>query len=156
MFVPGNNSARCAFEMEPREIARPSTDQRLSKGEKSYEETGGDRVELRFDSRAQHIRDRDAKSAAKHQIGNDAERGQKDSKSKKKNGERKPFDAAQVAGHLRLRRGINRLEQALAKNSVVDDRPVDEPTEPRRPVNLPTPLGRARRPEKDQMLETKH
>src|SRR5437868_12655793 len=85
MFVLADDSPRCPFEMEQGEIARPSTDQRLSKREKRDEQTRRDCVELRFDSRAQHIRDRNAESAAKHQIGNDAERGQKDSQSEKKN-----------------------------------------------------------------------
>src|SRR5450755_1357622 len=59
-FVPADDGARCALEVEPGEIARPSTDERLGKGEERYQETGGDRVELRFDPRTQHIRDRNA------------------------------------------------------------------------------------------------
>ena len=75
MLVGADDLARCAFEMKPGEITRPSADQRLGKGEERYKETGGDRVELRFDSRAQHVRDRHAERAAEHQIGNDPEGG---------------------------------------------------------------------------------
>ena len=100
-----------------------------------------------------HVRKRHAKSAAEHQIRNDAQRRQKNSKPEKKNRQRKPFDAAQIRGHVRLRRGIDRLEKSFAENSVINDRPIEKPTEPRRAVNLTAPFRRAGRAEEDQMLE---
>ena len=51
---------------------------------------------LRLDPRAQHVGERDAKCAAKHQVGNDPQHRQKDSETEKKDRQRKPLDAAQV------------------------------------------------------------
>ena len=80
--------------------------------------------------------------------------GTKDSEAEKENGEREPFDAAEVGGDFRLRSGIDRLEKSFAENAVVNDRPVDEPAEARRPVNLAAPFRRAGRTEEDQVLES--
>src|SRR5438477_2648507 len=155
MFVGGDDCARRPFEMEPGEVTRPAANERLRESEEGYKQARGNGYELRFDSRAQHVGDRDAKRSAKHQVRHNSQRRQKNSKPEKKDSEREPFDAAQVSGDFRLRRGINRLEKSFAKNSMVDNRAVDKPTEARRAVNLPAPFRGAGRAEEDQVLEAK-
>ena len=153
LLVRADDGARRPFEMEPGEVTRPAADQRLREGEKRNEQSRGDGVELRLDPRPQHVGDRDAQRSAKHQVGHDPQARQKYSQPEKENGEREPFDAAEVSGDFRLRRGINRLEKSFAENPVVNDRPVDEPTETRRAVNLPAPFRGAGGAEKNQVLE---
>ena len=86
----------------------------------------------------------------------DAQFLEREPENENKRGQRQPLDTAQLRGDVRLRRGINGLEEAFTEDSVINDRPVNEPTEARRAVNLPAPFSRARRPEKNQMLETQH
>src|SRR5207245_9914116 len=112
-------------------------------------------VGFRTDLSAHHVGKRYAKRAAHHQVRNDSERRQKDAQAKKKNRQRKPFNAAQVRGYIRLWRGINRLEKSFTENPVINHRTINEPAEPRRAINLTTPFRRAGWPEKDQMLEAK-
>src|SRR5205085_6994242 len=95
------------------------------------------------------------KRSAEHQVRHDPQARKKNPEPEKEHGQREPFDAAQVARHIRLRRRINRLEKSLAENPVVNNWPVDEPAETRRAVDLPAPFRRAGRPEKNQMLEAK-
>ncbi len=82
--------------------------------------------------------------------------GQEDSETEKKEREHEPLDAAEVVRDLRLRRWVDRLEETLSENSVVDDRLVDEPTEARRAVDLPAPFRSAGRAEENQVLESEH
>ena len=62
----------------------------------------------------------------------------------------------EISGDFRLRRGIDRLEKSFAENAVINYRPIDEPTEARRAVDLSAPFRRAGRAEENQMLETQH
>src|SRR5437588_11490191 len=141
--------------MEPGEIARPSAHERLREREKSDEKPRRDGIELRLDPRAQHVRDRHAKRSAEHEVRHDPQAREKNPEPEKEHGQREPFDAAQVARHIRLRRGINRLEQSFAENAVVNNRRVNEPAETRGAVDLPAPFRRAGRTEKNQMFEAK-
>src|SRR6266446_2603111 len=141
MLVPPNNVGRCAFEPQPCEISRKSADQRLSKRQNNHEQPRADSVEFRLDLSAHHVGKRYAKRAAHHQVRNDSERRQKDAQAKKKNRQRKPFNAAQVRGYIRLRRGINRLEKSFTENPVINHRAINEPGEPRRAINFATPVG---------------
>src|SRR6202022_3210833 len=114
-----------------------------------------DGIELRFDVSAHHVREGHAQCAAKHEIRNDPQGRQENAEPKKKNRQRKPFDAAEIGGEARLRGRKNRLKKTFTKNPVINDRPVKKPAEPRRSVNLAAPLRGPGRTEKDQMLETK-
>src|SRR6202040_2447809 len=89
-----------------------------------------------------------------HQIGNNAQRRQKNSKTKKEKREREPFDAAEVSGQIRLRRGIHRLEKSFAENAMINNRAINKPAEPWRAVNLAAPFRSPGRTEKKQMFET--
>ena len=153
MFVLPDDVRRCAFEMQPREIAGQSAHERLHKREDHDQQTRVHRVEFWFDPRPHHVRKRDAKSAAKHQIRNNAQPRQKNSEAEKKDRQRKPFDAAEVCRDFRLRRGIDRLEKSFTENPVINDRPINKPAEPRGAVDLTAPFRCAGRAEKDQMLE---
>src|SRR5437899_6481668 len=155
MLVPPNDVGRCAFEPQPCEISRKSANQRLRKRQNNHEQSRAHSVEFRLDLSAHHVGKRYAKRAAHHQVRNDSERRQKDAQAKKKNRQRKPFNAAQVRGYIRLWRGINRLEKSFTENPVINHRTINEPAEPRRAINLTTPFRRAGWPEKDQMLEAK-
>ena len=80
-FLPAGSFSCCAmttrgraFEMQPGEITRPAADERLRKGEEHDQQARVDGVELRLDPRAQHVGERDAERAAKHQIGHDPQR----------------------------------------------------------------------------------
>ena len=152
-FVRADNAARRAFEMEPGEVTRPAADERLGEGEKRDEQSRRDGIELRLDPRPQHVGNRDAERSPQHQVGHDPQSRQKYSQPEKENGEREPFDAAEVSGDIRLGRRINRLEKSFAENPVVNNRPVDEPTETRRAVNLAAPFRGASGAEENQMLE---
>src|ERR1700730_4558810 len=113
-----------------------------------------DRIELRFDACAHHVRKCDAKRAAKHEVRKDAQGRQKNAKTEKKNGQCEPFDTAEIGCDFRLRGRVDRLKKSFAENSVIDDRPINEPTEARRAVDLAAPFGRAGRAKEDQVLET--
>src|SRR5438128_12210132 len=154
-FVCADNAARCAFKMEPGEIARKSAHERLEKSQTHHEQARGDGVELRFDVRSNHVGKRDGQCAAEHQIRHDAQRRQKNSKAKKEKRQCEPFDAAQISGEIRLRRGIHRLEKAFAENAMINDGAIDEPTESSRTVNLPAPFRHSARAEENQVFETK-
>src|SRR5262249_18442949 len=136
-----------------RQLPRTSADERLRKRQNNREQPRAHRVELRFDPRPHHVGKRYAKRAAQHQVRNDSERGKKDTQAKKKNRQRKPFNAAQVRGYVRLRRGINRLEKSFTENPVINHRAINEPAEPRRAINLAAPFRRRGRAEKDEMPE---
>src|SRR5438105_2826167 len=153
MFVRPNHIARRALKVQPGEITRKSSHERLSEGQKQNEQTGMNGVELRFDPRPHHVRERNAERAAKHQIRDNAQHRQKNPKTKKKNREREPFDTAQINGHVRLRCGIDRLKKTVAENSMINHRAVDEPTEARRSINLAAPFRCSGRAEEDQMFE---
>src|SRR5439155_26046314 len=73
-FVCTDDAARCAFKMEPREIARKSAHERLEKSQTHHEQTRGDGVKLSFDARADHVGKLDGQCAAKHQRRHDAQR----------------------------------------------------------------------------------
>ncbi|KAG0505159.1 MAG: hypothetical protein Udaeo_15100 [Candidatus Udaeobacter sp.] len=57
-------------------------------------------VEFWFDPRANHVGKRHAERATQHQVRNNAQPRQKNSQAKKKDHQRKPFDAAEVCGDL--------------------------------------------------------
>src|SRR5205085_3928708 len=154
MFVRANDVARCSLKMEPGKIARKSAHERLQKSQTHHEQACGDSVEFGFDARPDHVRKRDGESAAKHQIRNDSERRQKNSKTKKEKRERKPFDAAEIGGHIRLRRGIHRLEKSFAENAVINNWAINKPTEARCAVNLTAPFRGPGRAEENQMFES--
>src|SRR6266852_52864 len=151
--VCADDTARCAFKMEPREIARKSAHERLEKSQTHHEQTRGDGVKLWFDARADHVGKRDGQCAAKHQIMHDAQRRQKNSKAKKEKRQREPLDAAQISGQIRLRRGIHRLEKSFAENAMINDGAIDEPTESWRTVNLTAPFRSSGRAEENQVFE---
>src|SRR5205085_9191816 len=153
-FVCANDAARCSLEMKPGEIARKSADERLQKSQTHHQQARGDSVEPWFDPRPDHVGKCHRERAAKHQIGNDPQRRQKNSETKKEKRERKPFDAAEISGQIRLGWGIHRLEKAFAKNAVINDRAINEPTEPRGAVNLTTPFRGPGRAEENQMFES--
>src|SRR5438132_350023 len=155
MLARANNAARCAFEMEPGEIARKSAHQRLRESQTHDEQARRNGVELWFDPRADHVGKRHGQCSAKHQIGHDAQRRQKNSEAKKEKRKREPFDAAEISGHVRLRRGIHRLKKPFAENAVINDRTINKPTESSRTVNLAPPLRCSSRPEENQMFEAK-
>ena len=96
MFVSSNHIDRRALETQPGEIPRKPAHQRLHKRQDHHQQARVHGVELRFDSRPHHIGKRNTKSAAQHQVWNNAQRRQKNSQAKEKNRQRKPFDAAQV------------------------------------------------------------
>src|SRR5216110_3185464 len=98
------------------------------------------RIEFWFDRRAHHVRERHAEGAATHEVRHDAQCGKKDSETKKKNRKREPFNAAEVSGDFRLRCRINRLKKSFAENSVIDNRPIHEPAETWRSIDLTTPF----------------
>src|ERR1043166_2090932 len=129
MLVRADDAARRAFEMEPGEVTRPAAHERLREGEEHDEQSRGNSIELRLDPRPKHVGDGDAKGSAQHQVGHNPQTRQKNAEPEKKNGEGEPLDAAEDSRHFRLRRGIDRLEEAFAENPVVNDRTVDEPTE---------------------------
>src|SRR5262245_36637302 len=132
-----------SLKLEPGEIAIPSTDEGLGKGEEHNKQARRYRVKARLNPGAQHVGKRDAKRCPKHQVRNDPKDGQKNSETEKKEGQREPLDAADIVGDLRLGGWINRLEKAFAENPVVDNRAIDEPTEARGTINLSAPLGRS-------------
>src|SRR5712691_5586731 len=125
MFVRADHASRRAFEMEPGEVARKSPHEGLKKSQTHHEQTRRDGIELWFNARANHVGKRDGQSAAKHQIRHDAQRRQKNSKTKKEKRQREPLDAAQISGQIRLRRGIHRLEKSFAENAMINDRAID-------------------------------
>src|SRR3712207_8049516 len=47
------------------------------------------------------------------------------SEPEKEDGEREPFDAAEISGDVGLRRRVDRLKEPLAECAVVDDRTID-------------------------------
>ena len=108
-----------------------------------------DRIEFWFDRRAHHVRERHAKGAPTHEVRHDAQCGQKDSETKKKNRKREPFNAAEVSGDLRLRRRINRLKKSFAENSVIDNRPINKPTKTWCSIDLTAPFRSPSWAEKD-------
>ena len=134
--VRADNGARRPFKMKPGEIARPSPHQGLREGEERDQQTRRNRVEPGLDARTQHVGDGHAKRSAEHQVRHDPQARHEDTEPEEENREREPFDAAEVRGDFRLRRGIDGLEKSFAEDAVIDDRPVDEPTEARRSVNL--------------------
>ena len=155
MFVHSNHASRRAFEMQPGEITRPPSDERLGESEDHHEEPCVHRIEFRFDWRPHHVRKCDAESAAQHEIRHDTQSRQENPEPKKKNRQREPFNTAEVSGDFRLRPGINRLKESFAENSMIDHRPVDEPAKARRPVDLTAPFRGAGRTKKNQVFETK-
>ena len=80
--------------------------------------------------------------------------GKENTEPEKEDRQREPLDAAEIVGDFGLWRRINGLKKSFAEDSVINDRAVDEPIETRRAVDLASPLRRAGRSEKDQMLET--
>src|SRR5207244_3204375 len=82
------------------------------------------------------------------------QRWNKHAHAEKKDGEREPFDTAEISCHFRLRGGIDRLEKSVCENSMINNRATKEPTETRRAVNLPAPFRSSGWPEKYEMLET--
>src|ERR1700736_3044970 len=154
MFVRANDAAGCSLEMEPGEVARKSAHKRLQKSETHHEQARGDSVESWFDPRPDHVGQRHRERAAKHQIGNNAQCRQKNSKTKKEKREREPFDAAQVSGQIRLRRGIHRLEKSFAKNAMINNRAINKPTKPRRTVNLTAPFRSPGWTKENQVFES--
>src|SRR5581483_1512413 len=153
MFVCPNHACRCALEMQPGKITRESAHERLDKSQKHDKQPRARRVEFRLNRSSYHIGKRHTQRAAKHQVRNNAQRREKNPQTKQKNCQGEPLDTAQVGSHVRLGRGINRLEKTFAENSVINHRPVHEPAESRCPVYLPAPFRRACWSEKDQMFK---
>src|SRR5205823_4411680 len=154
-FVGADNVARRPLEVEPGKVTRKSANERLDKSQTHYEQSRRDSIELWLDPRANHVRERNGQCPTKHQIGDNSERRQKNSKAGEKKREREPFDTAEIGGDVRLRSGVHRLEKSFTENTVIDDRPINEPTEPRCAINLTTPFRSPGRPEKNQMFEAK-
>src|ERR1022692_3144969 len=154
MLASSDDVSWSAFEVQPGEITREAAHQRLDERQRHDQQTRVHGIELRLDARAHHVGKRHAKCAAKHEIRNNSECRQKNSQAEEKDRQREPFDAAEISGDFRDRCRINRLEKTFAKNPVINNRPIDEPNETRRAVNLPAPFRRASRPEENQMLET--
>ena len=94
MFVCPDHAARCPFEMQPGEITRPAADQRLDKSEGHDNQSSVHSIEARLDPRPHHIRKRHAQGAAQHEVGHNAQAGQKNSEPEKKNRKSEPFNAA--------------------------------------------------------------
>src|SRR5438132_228748 len=149
-----NDRTGSAFEMQPGKIPGPTSDQWLRKSQEHHQQAGENGVEARLDARAHHIRERDTKGAAEHQIRDDPQRWNKHAHAEKKDGEREPFDTAEISCHFRLRSGIDRLEKSVCEHSMINNRATKEPTESRRAVNLPAPFRSSGWPEKYEMLET--
>src|SRR5438045_5775382 len=149
-----NDRTGSAFEMQPGKITRPTSDEWLRKSKEHHQEAGKNGIEARLNPRAYHIRERDTKCAAEHQVRDDPQRWNKYTHAEKKDGEREPFDTAEISCHLRLRSGIDRLEESICENSVINNRTTKKPTETRRAVNLPAPFRCSGWPEKYEMLET--
>ena len=110
---------------------------------------------LRLELCVDHVGQRHEEGAAEHEVGHDAQDGQRNRKTENEKGQHHPFDAAQVSGDVGLRGGVDGLKEALSKYAVIDNRTIDEPCEARRAVNLTFPFCRARWAEEDQMFETK-
>src|SRR2546421_175397 len=155
MFVGADNVARRPFEVKPSKVTRKSANERLDKGQTHHEQSRRHRIELWFDQRAHHVRERDGQRSTKHQIGDNSERRQKNSEAEEKKREGEPFDTAEIGGDVRLRSGVHRLEKTFTENTVIDDRPINEPTESRCAINLTAPFRSPGRPEKNQVLEAK-
>ena len=103
--MSSNNATRRALELQPGEIAVPAADQRLGEGQEHDEQTRGDGIKLRLDSRAQHVGKRDTKGATQHQVGDDPQHRQENSQSEEKKREHEPLDTADVVSDFRLRAG---------------------------------------------------
>src|SRR5438034_4856442 len=140
--------------MQPGKITRPTSDEWLRKSKEHHQQAGKNGIEARLNPRAYHIRERDTKCAAEHQIRDDSQRWNKHAHAEKKDGEREPFDTAEISCHFRLRSGVDRLEESICENSMINDRAIDEPTETWRAVNLSAPFCSSGWPEKDEMLKT--
>src|SRR5436190_248538 len=153
MLVLPNHVCRCSFETQPGEIPREPAYERLRKRQNHHQQARVYRVEFWFDPRSHHVRKRHAKSAAQHQIRNDAQARQKNSESKKKDRQRKPFNAAKVFCDLSLWRRIDGLEKSFTENPVIDNRAVNKPGEARSAVDLTAPFRCAGRAEEDQMFK---
>src|SRR6266567_8766156 len=106
-------------------------------------------IEFWLDRRAHHIRERHAESTATHEVRHDAQCGQEDPQTKKENRKCEPFNAAEISGDFRLRCRINRLKKSFAENSVIDNRPIHEPAETWRSIDLTTPFRSPSWAEKD-------
>src|SRR5438105_12009964 len=143
-----------AFEMQPGKITRPAANKWLSESEKHHEQSRCDGVEARLDSGAYHIGKCDAKCAAEHEVGHDAQWREENSQAKEEKGQGEPFNTAKISCDVRLGRWINRLEKAVGENAVIDNGSSNEPTETRSAVDLSTPLGGSGWSEKDQVFES--
>src|SRR5579864_1178620 len=152
--MSANDAARSAFEMKPGEVSRKSADQRLNKRQTHHQQSRWNRIEFWLNPGADHIGQRNRQGSAKHQIRNDAQRGQKNSQAEKKKGQCEPFDTAEIGRDLRLRRCVHRLKKSFAENSVINHRPIDEPAEAWCAVNLAAPFRSAGRAEENQVFET--
>src|SRR5205814_10615376 len=109
LLVLRNNRTGSAFEMQPGKITRATPDEWLRKSQEHDQQSGKNGIEARLNPRAYHIRERDTKCAAEHQIWDDPQRRNKHAHPEKKDGEREPFNAAEISCHFRLRSGIDRL-----------------------------------------------
>src|SRR5205085_6753927 len=98
-------------------ITRPTSDEWLRKSKEHDQQAGKNGIEARLDPRAHHIRESDTKCAAQHQIREDPQGWKKHADAEKKDGEREPFDTAEISRHFRLRGGINGLKESVCENS---------------------------------------
>src|SRR3954452_13527260 len=99
-FVPHNDRAGSALELQPGEVARPAADEWLRECEEHHQQSRWDGVEFWFDTRVQHVGKSDTERPAEHQIRNDAHLGQKDAETEKENGRREPLNAPEVVRDL--------------------------------------------------------
>src|SRR5439155_19972203 len=102
MFVLPNDVCWCPLEPQPCEIPAKSAHERLNKRKDHHQQARVHRVEFWFDPGPNHVRKRHAKSATQHQVRNNAQPGQKNSETKKKNRQSKPFNADEVCRNVLL------------------------------------------------------
>src|SRR5438067_1707537 len=154
LLMGADYGSRGAFEMKPGEVSRKSSHQRLNKRQTHHQQTRRHGVELRLDPSADHIGERHRQGSAKHEIRNDPQRRQENSKPEQEQSQRKPLDAAQIRRDIGLRGGVHRLEKSLAENSMVNNRAINKPAKPWRAVDLAAPFRGSGWAEEDQVFET--
>ena len=140
--------------MQPGKVTGKTAHKRLHEREAHHQQTRRNGIELRLDAGTDHVGKRDSQCSAEHEIRNNPQSRQKNSETEQKKRKREPFDAAEIGGDVGLRRRVHRLEKSFAENAVINYRTIDEPTEPRRAVDLAAPFSSSGRTEEDQVFET--
>src|SRR5262245_8337689 len=109
---------------------------------------------LRLQLRVNHVGKRHKERPAEHEVRDDSQNRERNRKTENKQGQRHPFDTAQIGGKVRLRSRVNGLKESLAENPMIDDRPIHEPSKTRRTIDLAFPLRGAGRAKENKMPET--